>query len=141
MFGHRSFLMLGGDSPADILSLIKGGYEILDCHFSFDQAVDDKGKAATRVHSGVLQITLSQLPPLTVIEWALNSRKYTDGVIVMLDANNVPVEKIFFQNATCTSFKINYTQKGDSYCATRLIVQSERLIVGDGITFANEWIS
>lgn len=31
MFSHRSFLMLGGDAT-DILNLIKGGYEILDCH-------------------------------------------------------------------------------------------------------------
>jgi hypothetical protein len=28
MFGHRSFLMLGGGSPADIRSLTKGGYEL-----------------------------------------------------------------------------------------------------------------
>jgi hypothetical protein len=31
MFGHRSFLMLGGGGiPADIKSLTEGGYEIKD---------------------------------------------------------------------------------------------------------------
>lgn len=32
MFSHRSFLMLG-DGAADILSLIKGGYEISNSRF------------------------------------------------------------------------------------------------------------
>ena len=31
-FGHKSFLMVGSVDAADIVSLIKGGYEILECH-------------------------------------------------------------------------------------------------------------
>jgi hypothetical protein len=69
MFGHRSFLILGGGGPADIVSLIKGGYEIVGCHFAFEQGVDERGKATTRVHGGTINITLSQLPPQPVIDW------------------------------------------------------------------------
>jgi hypothetical protein len=36
MHGHKSFLILGGNTAADIVSLIEGGYEILDCAFSFE---------------------------------------------------------------------------------------------------------
>ena len=43
MFGHRSFLVIGGGA-ADILSLVKGGYEILDCNFAFEQGVDARRK-------------------------------------------------------------------------------------------------
>ncbi|MDR2816254.1 MAG: type VI secretion system needle protein Hcp [Proteiniphilum sp.] len=140
MFGHRSFLVIGGDSPADIKSLINGGYEILDCNFDFRQGVDRNGKATTRVYSGTLNVKVSQLPRKDLIEWALNSRKYSDGTIVMLDANNIPVEKIIFKNATCISFGIDYTEKGDSYTCTKLVIQTEKMIVGDGIEFENEWI-
>ena len=52
MFGHRAFFVIGGDSPADIKSLINGGYEVLDSNFSFQQAIDRTGKATTRVYSG-----------------------------------------------------------------------------------------
>jgi len=131
--------MIGSDA-ADIKSLIGGGYEILDCNFSFQQGIDPTGKATTKVSSGSLQITLSQLPPIDIIEWALDSRKYTDGVIVMLDAENIPVEKILFKNATCIHFGIDYTQKGEAYTHTKLIVQAERLLVGNGIDFENEWV-
>jgi hypothetical protein len=132
--------MMGGDSPADIKSLINGGYEILDCNFEFHQGIDRKGKATTRVYSGTLQVKLSQLPRNDMMEWALNSRKYSDGVIIMLDAENTPVEKIIFTHATCISFGVDYTLKGDSYTCTKLVIQAEKLVVGDGIEFENEWV-
>ncbi len=61
MFGHRSFLVLGGGA-ADILSLIKGGYEISKCNFSFQQGVDQKGRVSTRVYGGTIHLVLPQLP-------------------------------------------------------------------------------
>ena len=138
MFGNRSFLVIGGGA-ADIMSLVKGGYEILDCNFAFEQGADERGKATTRVYSGAFHITLSRLPDNTLIEWALNSRKYCDGFIVVLDANNIPVEKIIFINAACVNFGIDFTLQGDCYTDTKLVIQSEKIIVGNGIEFENEW--
>ena len=63
-----------------------------------------------------------------------------DGMIVVLDPDNIPLEKAFFKNATCINFGIDYTLKGDSYTCTKLIIQSEKMIVGDGIDFENEWV-
>jgi len=139
MYGHRSFLVLGGGA-ADILSLIKGGYEILDCTYSFHQQTDDKGKITTKVFGGNINLLLSQLPPIEIIEWGINSRKYNDGCIVMVDENNIPVEKILFKEASCSFFEIKYVQTGDSYSTTRLIIHAGKLMVGDGIEFENEWI-
>jgi len=132
--------MLGSNGTADIVSLIKGGFEIPDCNFSFQQGVDQKGKATTRVYGGAMQITLPQLPPPSIVQWALKPKKYEDGVIVVVDAENVPLEKIIFKNASCTSMEIDYTQRGSSYSTTKIIIQTEKLIVGDGIDFENEWI-
>jgi hypothetical protein len=44
MFGHRSFLVLGGGSPADIVSLIKGGYEISIVGFPLNKEPTRKEK-------------------------------------------------------------------------------------------------
>ena len=139
MFGHRSFLVIGGDSPADILSLINGGYEISDCRFSFEQGLDDKGKATTRVYFGIINIKLPQLPSKDIIEWAINARKYNDGAIIVLDAENTPIEKVLFKNTACVNFKLYHTQHGDSYTITELVLQAEKIIVGNGIDFENEW--
>jgi hypothetical protein len=140
MFGHRSFLMIGRDSPADIGSLIEGGYEIAHSRFGFTQGVDANGKVTTAVYSGMIEVALIQLPPKPIIEWALDSRKYMDGVIVLLDADNIPVEKVIFKNAACTGFKIDYTQSDDSYVTTKLKITAEELIVGGDVIFTNQWI-
>jgi len=141
MYGHRAFLITGGESPADIKSLIKGGYEVLECSFNFNQDIDRTGKASTRVKSGTLDVKLSELPKNDLIDWALDSRKYMDGMIIVLDPDNLPLEKVFFKKATCIDFGIDYTLKGDSYTCTKMIIQSEKMIVGDGIEFENEWVN
>lgn len=133
-------MILGGGSPADLLGLIKNGFEVIDCEYSFNQGVNDKGKATTKVHGGTLTITLSQLPPQPIIEWGMRSREYIDGMIVVLDAENIPLEKIFFEQAACVDMEVDYTQTGNSYTSTKLILQAAKLIVGDGIDFENEWI-
>jgi hypothetical protein len=139
MYSHRSFLVLGDGGISNILSLINGGYEILDCNYSFNQGVDRKGKATTRVHGGTIGLTLSQLPPQPIIEWGMLPRKYLDGAIMILDAENIPLEKILFKQAACVDMEINYTQTGNSYANTKLIIQAAQLTVGDGIDFENEW--
>jgi hypothetical protein len=138
MHSHRSFLVLGGDA-SDIVSLIKGGLEISEFNFSFQQGSDNRGKATTRVHGGVISLNLSQLPPDNIIEWALSSRKYLDGVIVMLDSENMPVGKILFENTACVAMELNHTQSDDSYINTRLLIHAEVITVGNGIDFLNEW--
>lgn len=138
MFSNRSFLVLGGGA-ADIVSLIKGGLEILDCNFLFQQGVDGRGKAMTRVLGGIINITLAQLPPQEIIDWALNSREYKGGLIVMLDNENMPIEKVFFENAACVYMDIDYTQRGDNYACTKLVINAEKMIVGNNIDFENDW--
>ncbi len=139
MFSHRSFLMLG-DSDPDIANLIKGGYEVYNYRHFFKQEIDRKGKVTTRAYGGFIQLTLTQVPPDPVIEWALDSRKYMDGAIVCVNEENVPLEKIIFRNAACVNFAVNYTQKGSSYTTTSLTIAAEELVVGSGVTFGNEWI-
>lgn len=140
MFSHRSFLVLGGDGAADIVSLMKGGFEVSNCHFSFQQGIDRTGRASTRVYGGKISLVLPQLPPQSILEWSLQPRKYNDGVIVLVDAENIPLEKVFFKNATCAHMEIDYTQQGSSYTSTSIVIHAEQLIVGNGTTFTNEWI-
>ncbi len=40
---------------------------------------------------------------------------------------------MFFKEATCVGLDVDYTQSGDSYATTKLIVQAQKLIVGNGI--------
>lgn len=138
MYGNRSFLILGGDDAADIKTLTEGGYEIANYKFAFQQGVDAKGKATTRVHGGLIRILFTQLPPDEIIQWQMNSRMRKDGIVVLVDYDNIPIEKILFKNAICSEMEFNYVLEGESYCRTRVAIQAECITIG-GITINNEW--
>lgn len=139
MFGHRSFLVLGSDA-SDLMSLMKGGYELLESEFYFEQGIDDKGKVSTRTFGGTIFAVIPQLPPDAIIEWGLKARDFKDGMLVTLNNENLPVEKVVFQHAACIELDVDYKQTGDSYAITRITIQAENMVVGDTVTFSNEWI-
>ena len=140
MFGHKAYLKIGDFTGTDFMSLIKSGYELESFDFGFQQGVDDTGKASTEVYGGTLALTLPMLPPKPIIEWGLDSHKYQKGVIVTLNDENAPVEKIFFENAACIDLSIDYTQKGESNTVTSVTLQAESLRFGDGLDFDSDWV-
>ena len=139
MFSHKTYLKLDDFSGTDFLSLTKSGYEVSKFEFSFQQGVDDTGKASSEVFGGTLLLTLPMLPPKVIIEWALDSRKYKKGVVVILDDHDIPQEKVMFDGAACVDMNIDYTQKGESYIATSIVLQAEQLLFGNGLDFDNLW--
>jgi len=139
MFSHKTYLKLDDFSGTDFLSLTKSGYEVSKFEFSFQQGVDDSGKASSEVFGGTLLLTLPMLPPKVIIEWALDSRKYKKGVVVILDDHDIPQEKVMFDGAACVDMNIDYTQKGESYIATSIVLQAEQLLFGNGLDFDNLW--
>lgn len=140
MFSHKTYLKTGDFNGTDFLSLTKSGYELSSCDFSFQQGIDDTGRASTDVYGGTLSLTLPMLPPNEIIEWAINSRKYKKGVVVVLDEHNVPMEKIYFENAACISMNLDYMQSGTAYTFTKIIIRAEKLLFGNGLDFESNWV-
>jgi len=138
MFGHKSFLKIGDLSDASIMGLYKESYELEHCSYGFSQGVNADGKAQTEVHGGTINIGVSGIPPNDIIQWALNARKYNNGVIVICDDNDMPLEKIKFTDAACIGMEIAYSQKGKGYIVTKLTLQARQLTVGQ-TTLDNRW--
>ena len=138
MFGNKSFLKIGMLSDASIQALYKESYELENCSFGFSQGTNSDGKAQTEVCGGSINATLPGVPPKDIIEWSLKSRKYNDGVVVICDSNDMPLEKINFKDATCIGMEISYSQKGKGYITTKLTLQARELSVGE-IKLNNRW--
>ncbi len=138
MFGHKSFLKLGMLSDASIMGLYKESYELESCSYGFSQGVNTDGKAQTEVRGGGILVTIPGIPAMDIIQWALDSRKYHDGVVVICDENDMALEKLKFQDAACIGMEINYSQKGKGYIATKLTLQARKLTVGD-TELNNRW--
>lgn len=138
MFGHKSFLRIGALNDSSISGLYKESYELESCSFSFSRGVDANGKPQTEVRGGRINLTYGGLPQEDMLRWMLNSTKYEDGVIVVCDANDDPLEKIFFEQAACVSLEIEYIQQGKSYIKTKFVLQARKMKVGE-TTLENRW--
>jgi len=138
MFGHKCFLKLGPLQDSSIMGLYKDSYELEKCNYSFSQGINSDGKAQTDVRGGSVFLTIPGIPPVDIIEWAISSRKYHDGVIVLCDDNEMPLEKVNFTYAACIGMDISYSQKGKGYIATKLTLQTRKMAVGT-IELNNRW--
>jgi len=137
---YKSFLTIGSMGGVNLDSLLKSGYELSDCEFSFKQGIDDKGEASTEVYAGTIIMNLPMLPPDSIIKWAMESRTRYDGMIVLLDHFDNPNEKIYFENAACVNFNFEFNDIGESYPSTSITIRAERLVLGhSGIDFDNFW--
>lgn len=138
MFGHKSFLRIGTLDDSSITGLYKGSYELENCRFSFSQGVDGNGKPQTEVHVGTINLTYAGLPQQDLLRWMLGSTKYEDGVIVVCDSNNEPLEKVFFEQAACVGLEIDYAQQGKGYIQSKITLQARKIKVGE-TALENRW--
>ncbi|NDV64645.1 type VI secretion system tube protein TssD [Bacteroides sp. 224] len=138
MFGHKSFLKIGELSDASIMGLYKDSYELDHCSYNFSQGVNSDGKAQTEVRGGMINIVIPGIPPLDIIGWALDARKYNNGMIVICDDNDMPLEKIKFTDAACIAMDISYQQQGEGYIGTKLTLQTRVLSVGQ-VSLNKRW--
>lgn len=138
MTGTTWFLKLGELSDASITGLTSTGFELIDCQYSFFQGVDHLGKAETRTHLAGISLVYDGLPSSEIIRWGMDSRIYLSGTFVLYDANNTPLENIFFEDGACTHMHISYTADGNSCAATKLTIHPRILKIDDD-TFTQPW--
>ncbi|HHT08765.1 MAG TPA: type VI secretion system needle protein Hcp, partial [Candidatus Atribacteria bacterium] len=54
------------------------------------------------------------------------------------DANDLPLEKVYFEGAACTQMEIGYVQKGNGYITTMLQIQARKITVGT-VSLEKSW--
>lgn len=139
MFGHKSFLRIGTFQNVGIKGLQDDGYELLNFNHSFYQDIDINGKVLTDVRGGTISILVDGYPTQELIDWGLESRRYHNGEIIVVDTNNNILEKLEFKEAACTFFKIHYTRYGSAYCAVKMEITARMMKIGSKIDVTKFW--
>ncbi len=138
MFGHKSFLRLGELTDSSITGLYKNAYELVSCKYSFGQGIDQNGKVQTDVMGGTILISYANIPPAEFIQWMLKSNKLHNGSIVICDANDMPIEKLFFEDAACIGMEMKHTKKDRSYSLTKMKIQVRKFTL-ESVVHENRW--
>lgn len=138
MFGHKWFLKIGELSNSSISGLTKDANELINCSIAFHQGIDHKGQAQTGVYVGDIILTYDGLPSNEIIYWAMTPIKLHSGALVLCDANDIPLEQIFFEDGVCAGMSLNYTKDGKSPAVTQLRLQARKIISGEE-TLTQHW--
>ena len=138
MFGHKSFLRIGALADSSISGLYKESYELESCNFGFMQGTDTNGKPQTEVRGGSIELSYGGFPQTDMLNWMLSSGKLEDGVIVVCNENDEPLEKIAFEQAACIRLEVCYSQHGKAYLSTQFTLQARKIKVGE-IELENRW--
>ena len=138
MFGHKSFLRIGTLNDSSISGLYRESYELESCSYSFSQGTDINGKPQNEVRSGSIHLVYSGLPQDDMLRWMLKSGKYENGVGVICNDNDEPLEKVHFEQAACVGLEVRFTQEGKSYIQTKITLQARKIKVGE-TALENRW--
>ncbi len=139
MFGHKCFLRLGQLNDSSISGLYRDSYELLSCNYSFAQGTDQNGKPQTDVKGGTIDVVYPNVPPTEFMIWMLKSGKLENGAIVICDANDVPLQKILFEDGACVALNVDYSQQGASFTSTSITIQVNKIKIGE-VQLENRWV-
>ncbi|HHU58802.1 MAG TPA: type VI secretion system needle protein Hcp [Bacteroidales bacterium] len=140
MFGHKCFLRIGQLEDSSASGLYKYSYELLSCDFGFAQSMDRNGKPQSEVQGGTISMVYPNVPPQEIVDWMLKSGKVENGAIVICDANDLPLEKVYFEDGVCTGMKVGYHQSGNGYVSTNIQIDVRKISVGN-VAIEKRWVN
>ncbi len=138
MFGHKCFLRIGQLEDSSASGLYRDSYELLSCEYGFAQGADCNGKAQSEVFGGTINAVYPNVPPPEIVDWMLKSGKLENGAIVICDANDLPLEKVYFEDGVCTGMKVGYHQSGNGYVSTNIQIDVRKISVGS-VSIEKRW--
>lgn len=139
MFGHKCFLRIGQLDDSSISGLYRDSYELLSCSYAFSQGTDRNGKPQTDVKGGTIDVIYPNVPPAEFMRWMLKSGKLENGAIVICDANDMPLQKILFEEGACVALDVDYSQQGSSFTSTAMTIQVNKIKIGE-VQLENRWV-
>lgn len=140
MYGYKTILKIGDFQDLSMQNLLKEGYELSSFSYTLSQPCDFKGKAQGEVQGGKLQFSIEYLPSSIVLEWMLNPRRYYNGIVVFYGEDKIPIMKIIFEKATCTTMQMQYTSIGEGAISVYIEIQAKILIFPES-TLENNWLN
>ena len=132
---YKTILQLGELRDGSIEGLLQNGYELQDCSYGFFQETTQKGKPNSDIQGGTISMCMRELPTDEILRWSIDPKRFISGQITLYNLQNIPVEKIYFEEAACVNLKIDYEAE---YAATLLTISARRLRLDD-LRFDSGW--
>jgi hypothetical protein len=113
------------------------GIKILSCDFSFSQDTDNKGRIASDIRAGTINLAIPGINDTEIIQWMLGKDIRKKGKISYSGVIATgPHKSIEFEDAVLVNYSESFSDQAD------VIIQlsiSSRKITISGITHETQW--
>jgi hypothetical protein len=123
-----------------ILEIGDKKYRVLDVSYALSRSVDIKGRPASTIYGGSLNISLESTADTTILESMLNNEhKPIDGKITIYkDAEESSLKVITFTTGYVTSFAEYFSAAGGAPMTYSVTITAEILAIG-AAEHDNKW--
>lgn len=131
----RALFQLDGDET--------DGHEVVYCRYSFNQAVDDKGRPNSEARHTAMNVNIvGTSKDKQLLAWMLDPHLQLSGTVTFY-RNDVEAvfKKLRFENAYCTILRDRFDARGASSntsLITQLVISYEKLDV-HGVRYDAQW--
>lgn len=120
-------------------------FEVSVFSYEFDKNINDTGEVISNLDGGIIHLSISNLPKVSLLEWALKHRSFKNGTIQITDIETnsyVIEEEIMFNNAACINMKIIYERNNTNYFTTLMSISPQDICLGRNDCWVNkDWKS
>ena len=107
-----------------ILDLAGQNFPVVVCNYEFEQATTERGRATSKVRSGLITLHLDVPDGNQLFAWANNPHQKFSGALLFFETNRPIVrEKLVFEDAFCVAYDEDFQSGADAQGAYRCILQ------------------
>lgn len=126
------------DSKVSVYFTLDGKeYQLSQFNIGFTQATDIKGEPQNRVRGGCMTVTLTEMLPNSIYDWAMRPGIKKSGEVSFRKESESPSLKIEFHDAYCIGFFRSVDSMGGG--TTTVLTISPLEISANGVSFYNHW--
>ena len=117
----------------------KDGIDVLACDYALHRDVDPKGRPASGVYGGTINLSIESTEDTTIIESMVNQYKPIDGTITFKKGDeDAKMLEVSFEKAYVVSFKEGIDVKGSKPMQIDFTISAQTIKIG-GAEHKNEW--
>ena len=125
---HAEFTLDGGDP-----------IEVISCSYSFGQALDDKGRPASNVHGGTINVVIASPEKDELLGWMIDPYKKSQGSIVFNKIDQESSRKeLKFEEAYLVAFSESFQAESSEPMTASLSISARKITVGNS-TYETKW--
>ena len=114
-------------------------YNVLSCHYSFNQNVDSTGRPSSDVRGGSVSVTVESTDDNTIYNWMTDPHGFKDGKITFFKRDqDSKMKELEFKQAACINYSEAFDANSSSPMSLAFTLSAKEIVLG-GDAHKNPW--